>query len=84
MNLQHRNKVEQTKGTIKCISCEEEFSADWNLNNHMRDKHEKINDCQYFKKGDCRCPQEQCWKKHTKEQKEVERYTCKNTFRSKN
>ena len=45
MNLRHREKNEQSKDTLKCDSCEEEFSAKWNLNNHIRDKHDKINVC---------------------------------------
>ena len=57
----------------------------------MRDRNEKLNECSYFKKGDCRFPQEQCWNKHTLviaptttpiEHKDIKCFTCKNNFRN--
>ena len=93
MKLRHRKENEITNDTLKCNSCGEEFSAKWNLNNHIRDKHDRTNECKFFKKGSCRFPQEECWNKHislsastltTTEQKSIECFTCKNTFNSKN
>ena len=93
MNLRHRKENKITNDTLKCNSCGEEFSAKWNLNNHIRDKHDRTNECKFFKKGSCRFPQKECWNKHISisasnltitEPKSIECFTCKNKFNSKN
>ena len=94
MNLKHRKENEVTKDTHRCTSCNEEFSAKWNLNNHIRDKHERTDECKFFTKGRCQFPQEECWNKHitiisatpttTENKTTIECFTCKNTFKSKN
>ena len=44
-NLKHIAPDNQDSGTLKCTLCEEQYSSKWNLNNHTRDKHEKIEIC---------------------------------------
>ena len=45
MNLRHRKAEEQTDDTLKCNRCEQRFSAKWNLNNHIRDSHDRMEYC---------------------------------------
>ena len=40
-NLKHRTKDQHMAGTLKCTKCEEQFSSNWNLQNHIRDSHGK-------------------------------------------
>ena len=42
LNLRHRKIEEQTDDTLTCNQCEQQFSAQWNLKNHIRDNHEKL------------------------------------------
>ena len=42
LNLRHRKIEEQTNDTLKWNQCEQQFSAQWNLKNHIRDNHEKL------------------------------------------
>ena len=40
INLAHRAENQHSDDTFKCTECKEQFSAKWNLNNHVRDFHE--------------------------------------------
>ena len=91
-NLRHRQENEQSKDTHKCEDCPEQFSATWNLNNHVRDKHGVKEPCKYFKQGRCSFQDQICWKSHEATQSvitteknvsEEECYICKNRFNSK-
>jgi hypothetical protein len=94
MNLRHRGPSEQSEDTYKCDDCEQQFSAVWNLKNHVRDIHGKKEDCSHFNKGKCKYPDKYCWKRHTPQtqtlpkevgtdEKSEECYICKNKFRTK-
>ena len=63
-NLKHRQENEHSKDTYKCKHCTEQFSAIWNLNCHVGDKHGVKEPCKYFKQGRCSFPDNICWKKH--------------------
>ena len=93
MNLRHRKESEKTNDTLKCDECDSEFSVNWNLNNHKRDKHEQKEECSFYKKGACRFPDNVCWKIHKKvlvitasntEDSSNECFICKNNFKNKN
>ena len=49
---------------MRCEDCTEEFSSNWNLNNHIRDTHGAKTECIFFKQDRCRYPKN-CWKKHS-------------------
>ena len=67
LNLRHREQAEQSEDTHKCSECGKQFSAVWNLNNHVRDIHGVKEECSYLKKGKCKYPDKVCWKKHMKQ-----------------
>ena len=92
MNLRHRKIEEQTDDTLKCNQCEQQILAQWNLKNHIRDNHEKITYCKYFKQGSCCFPENVCWNRHqhptspskgTNLQEGEECYVCKTKFKRK-
>ena len=62
--LHTQKEDEQPEDTLKCEKCTEQFSARWNLNNHIRYTNEKTDICKYFKQGRCHYPEEICWHKH--------------------
>ena len=64
INLKHKNPGETPEETLRCEECREQFSANWNLNNHIRDTHGAKTECKYFQQNRCRYPQN-CWKKHS-------------------
>ena len=64
MNLVHRKENEHSDDTFKCEECTEQFSARWNLNNHVRDVHEPTIDYKFFKQGRCSFPIGVCWNRH--------------------
>ena len=39
-NLTHKKEGDKEEDTFKCGECEYQFSAKWNLNNHIREIHE--------------------------------------------
>ena len=91
MNTTHRKATEQEVGTQKCTECEEQFTSRWNIKNHIRDQHNRIEDCEYFSRGDCRFPDNVCWDKHelktNKSSSEDNKFTChscRKAFNSKN
>ena len=45
-NVTHKNANEQESGTFRCNKCEKQYSSKWNLNNHIRDEHEKLKICE--------------------------------------
>ena len=55
----------------------------------MRDNHEKKQDCKWFKNGNCRFPENECWNKHEERFQEpsvceeIKCHTCRKTFTSK-
>ena len=53
MNLKHRHPSGQESGTFKCTLCENQYSSNWNLNNHTRDDHGRTKICRCFKGGSC-------------------------------
>ena len=56
LNTTHNKATEQENGTFACTQCEKQFSSKWTYNDHIRDKHNRLKDCEFFKKGDCRFP----------------------------
>ena len=65
-NLKHKEKNSVQESTFKCSNCDKQFSAMWNLKNHIRDEHETMEECIWFKKGSCRFLEKKvCWNKHT-------------------
>ena len=88
--MAHRKEGEQDKGTFQCTKCEQQFSSKWNLNNHIRDSHEKSKVCQFYNRGKCNFPETVCWDIHKKEdtvnpttKDHLECHTCRNVFNSK-
>ena len=61
-NLRHRKPNEYSEPTHKCEQCTAQFSAIWNLYNHVRDTHGVKEQCKYFKQGRCQFPENICWK----------------------
>ena len=53
-NLKHKEKNCVQDSTFKCSNCDKQFSAMWSLKNHIRDEHETMEECIWFKKGSCR------------------------------
>ena len=72
-NLTHTQKGDKAEDTFKCGECEYQFSAKWNLNNHIRDMHEPTIDCKFFQQGRCQFSKEVCWNRHENKdnQKEI-------------
>ena len=91
MNLKHRKQNEQDSGTLRCLECDTQYSSKWNLNNHIRDNHEKKQNCKWFREGHCRFPDNECWNLHegsrqeTTDQSdsEIKCHTCRKTFDNK-
>ena len=90
LNLKHRNQDDQESGTLVCSQCREQFSSIWNLKNHMRDRHAKTEVCKWFRDGDCRFPEKDCWNKHETRElilinvtEEIKCHTCKTKFKTK-
>ena len=91
-NLRHKKPDEQSEVTHKCDQCTAQFSAKWNINNHVRDTHGVKEECKYFKQGRCNFPENICWQKHDivpsvkthqKDESVEECYICKNKFKTK-
>ena len=87
-NLRHKKAGDQEETTFKCDECSEQFSVQWNLNNHKRDVHGVKENCVHFERGKCRFPTNICWKKHAKpeaiaqirSENSVKCYDCNETF----
>ena len=64
-NLRHNNQENQEEGTFQCKHCDEQFSANWNLQNHIRDDHERNKEpCSYFRQNRCSFTAKLCWNSH--------------------
>ena len=87
-NVTNRKSNEQESGTYRCLQCDTQYSSNWNLNNHMRDNHEKKQSCKWFRNGDCRFPEDECWNSHDvrsqatapRNDSEIQCHTCRKTF----
>ena len=56
LNLKHKAPGEKAEETLRCDECTEQFSSNWNLNNHTRDTHGTKTECTFFQQGRCRYP----------------------------
>ena len=90
MNIKQRTESQKKDGTLKCTKSKEQFTSNWNLNNHKRDNHPKTKDCQYVKIGRCKFPENECWDKHqtdsTSEKsngnnEKMQCHTCRESFK---
>ena len=62
-NLKHNSSGNQEDGAFECDHCDKQFSAQWNLKNHIRYDHEsKTEMCTYFKQSRCSFSAKMCWK----------------------
>ena len=63
-NLKHNNKNHE-EGEFNCTHCSDQFTASWELKNHIRDDHNtKLESCKYYKQNMCSFSSNTCWNSH--------------------
>ena len=71
-NVKHRTRQNQEVGSFQCDKCNQQFSANWNLKNHIRDHHEEARgECIYYQQGRCNFSESECWNSHRAKEVEV-------------
>ena len=93
MNFKHNSIESQEAGAFKCQDCNLEFSAEWNLNNHIRDEHKiKRKLCSFYKQSRCSFSAKSCWNSHDAREspeKQINKeenkcYSCSMVFNTRN
>ena len=83
VNVKHTN--EQNDQMVECDKCVRKFMSTWYLRNHVRDDHEKTEECVFYKANKCRFGST-CWKLHTSNpnKEPFTCFSCKKGFQTMN